>query len=169
MTTRLIFNKSAEIDTEGFKLRTCQCLCPEAVLELGQNLSKVINNSEVIRKETEAIQKKIEVKRAELKTVLREKISATDERASSASFGVIALTLLGLEIFLITLGDIIVVGLYVKQKLVRFFCPTTELGKQTDKRKNNRKNKINVTTIQGENMKPGRDRERDRALEREVY
>ena len=93
-----------------------------------------MNNSEAIKEKSETISKKLEVKTANLTTAVRTKTSATDDRGSSASFGVIALTLLGLELLLITLGDIIVVGLYIKRKLANL-CPTARVdGNMNDQR-----------------------------------
>ena len=128
--TLAISTKSTEIDNVGFKLRTCPCECPKTVVELAKNLSKIMNNSEALKEKSETITKKLEVKTTNLTTAVRTKTSATDERASSASFGVIALTLLGLELFLITLGDIIAVALYIKQKLVCLFCPPAGLDER---------------------------------------
>ena len=156
------FYISTEIDTKGFKLRTCPCKCPKAVIELAKRLFSANNtsdtgknssntfkkNSDSIKKTSESIGKQLQVNRTNLKTALRKKTSAADERSSSATFGVIALTLFGLELFLITLGDIIVVALYIKRTLVTLFCPTAGLQGQTSKGTGNQ-------TIQQDLATPG--------------
>ena len=117
MTAHISLYKSPEVDKEGFKLQTCPCECPKAVTEISKDLPDAKISSEIIRK-------KLEVEATNLTATVRKKTSAADERGSSTTFGVIALTMLGLEGFFISLGDIIMVFFYTKQKFVEMFCPT---------------------------------------------
>ncbi|KAK3791628.1 hypothetical protein RRG08_058010 [Elysia crispata] len=104
-----------EIEKDSFKLRTCPCFCPAMVTEVVRHLPDA-------KKSSDTIKKKLGIKTRKLINTMRRRSSARDERGSSASFGIIALTLLGLEFLLITLGDIIVVIYYLKQKLAEFIC-----------------------------------------------
>ncbi|GFR61533.1 fibrillin-1-like, partial [Elysia marginata] len=104
-----------EIEKESFKLRTCPCVCPALVTEVLKDLPDP-------KKSSDTIQKKLEVKSTNLATTVRKKISASDERGSSASFGIIALSLLALEFVLVTVGDFIMVVYYIKQKVAQLFC-----------------------------------------------
>ena len=132
---------SPEVDKKGFKLRTCPCTCPKAVIELSRHLPDAKNTSETIQKE-------LEVKTTDLATVVRKKTSAADERGSSESFGVIALTMLALEFFLITVGDLIVVILYIKEKLLGlFYQQKVGPGELTDERTTDGKNQVQVPWV----------------------
>ena len=86
-----------------------------------------MNNSDAILKKSETIQQKLGINRRNLTKAIRKKHSATDKRHASATFGLVALIMLCLEVFLISLCDIIVVVLYIKQKLVCLFWPTAGL------------------------------------------
>ena len=125
-------------------------MCSKAVTGLEKNLSNLMKNGEFIKKKTKSIQEELQVKKANLTSDVRKKTSAKGERVSSASFGVIALALLGLELFLITLGDIIVVALYIKQKLVCLFCPTVGVDELTSERTGNQSKQLGVETAERE-------------------
>ncbi|GFS05299.1 hypothetical protein ElyMa_001195900, partial [Elysia marginata] len=70
-------------------------------------VTEVIKDLPDPKKSSDTIHKKLEVKPTKLATTVRKKISASDERGSSASFGIIALSLLALEFVLVTIGDFI--------------------------------------------------------------
>ena len=92
-----------------------------------------------MEKSSTAMQKKLQVNTTKLTTAVRKKSSAADKRESSVSFGIIALSMLALEIFLITLGDVITVVLYIKRKLVQMFCVSPGTDNKTRGKKNKKK------------------------------
>ena len=72
--------------------------------------------------------KKLEVNTKNLTAAVRKKTSAEDDRPSSESFGAIAITMLVLVCFLISLGDIIVVIFYIKQGFINMFFPSPRIA-----------------------------------------
>ena len=135
----------------GFKLQTCPCVCSKAVIEIASRIRNLTNSSKAIQKSLVAIQEKLQVNSTKLTTVVRKRISAADERGSSFSFGVIALVLLALEFFLLTLCDVMTVILYIKRKLVQVFCVSPGTDKQTGEQAgqiNRMKERTRATEIQ---------------------
>ena len=136
------------MDKVGFKLRTCPCKCPKRVIQLSKKISNIMNNSETIKKISGTIQKELQVNRTNLTTAVRRKTSAADERGSSASFGVIALALLGFKLLLISFGDTVVVVLYIKRKVVNLFCPTAGLQDEVADRTGGQNIELDPATLQ---------------------
>ena len=112
------------MDPEGFKLYTCPCKCPRSVTELSKHLPDAEISTEIIRKE-------LEVETTNLTANVRRKISAPDERGSSASFGVVALAMLAIEVFLFTFGDFVMVVFYLKQRFSQICRSAVEPDKHT--------------------------------------
>ncbi|GFO26966.1 protein kinase c-binding protein nell2 [Plakobranchus ocellatus] len=95
-------------EADEFKLRVCPCVCP-------QNLTQNIKDVEEIKQTAVTITKKLEVKAINLTNTVRRRTSATDERQSSTSLGIIAVTLLCTTLFLFILGDLLTVVYYLVQ------------------------------------------------------
>ena len=167
------------MDKVGFKLRTCRCVCPKAVLELAKNISlsnaKANNSDWTVQKNSQIITKKPEVKSMYRKSVIRRKTSARDQRASSTTFGVIALVCVGFELFVFTAGDALVAAVHIKRKLVHLLCPTVRLEEQPGQHTSDKSIQRDEATLHSESTnavdleeKPDEDRVRGRGTCRSV-